>query len=153
MVARNITKQLQILSTPINGDVIQNHKMNKRIIWDITYHHEMIHISILMHPMYHTPLIKSHHHLRKPSTHLCKVVKLHLPIFHLKILHHLTIPQHKASSKIHIIYFTNHKTHLITHKIHFISLNTNSPQYPQAPKIHPNLLLSCYKQNNAYKVP
>ncbi|KAL4344376.1 hypothetical protein AHAS_Ahas11G0172200 [Arachis hypogaea] len=92
MVAGNITKKLQILSTPINGDILQNHKMSKRIICDISHHHKMIQVIILMHSMCHTLVIKSHHHLSKLSTHSCKVVKPHLPVFHLKISHHLTIP-------------------------------------------------------------
>ncbi|KAL4344554.1 hypothetical protein AHAS_Ahas11G0190000 [Arachis hypogaea] len=47
-VAGNITKKSQLLSTPINGDMLQNHKMSKRIIWDIAHHHNMIQIIILM---------------------------------------------------------------------------------------------------------
>ncbi|KAL4287607.1 hypothetical protein AHAS_Ahas19G0203100 [Arachis hypogaea] len=91
-------------------------------------------IKIRKHLMCHTPLIQSHHHLSKPSTHLCKVVQLHPPIFHLKIFHHLTIPQHKASSMIHTI----HSTH---HKIHPTPLNTTSPQHIHVTKITLNLHL------------
>ncbi|KAL4357225.1 hypothetical protein AHAS_Ahas09G0165400 [Arachis hypogaea] len=91
MVAGNITKKIQILSTPIHGDLLQRHKMSKRIIWDIFLHHKMIQV-ILMHLTVHTPLIKSHHHLSKPSIHLCKIVQPHLPFLHLKILHQTNYP-------------------------------------------------------------
>ncbi|KAL4344532.1 hypothetical protein AHAS_Ahas11G0187800 [Arachis hypogaea] len=73
MVAGNITKKSQILSTPINGDMLQNHKMSKIISWDITQHHRMIHISILMHSIFHTPLIKRHHHWSVLSINSCKI--------------------------------------------------------------------------------
>ncbi|KAL4374268.1 hypothetical protein AHAS_Ahas05G0164800 [Arachis hypogaea] len=48
VVAGNITKRSQLLSTPINGDMLQNHKMSKRIMLDTNHHHKMIHIIILM---------------------------------------------------------------------------------------------------------
>ncbi|KAL4287404.1 hypothetical protein AHAS_Ahas19G0182800 [Arachis hypogaea] len=46
-------------------------------------------IKIREHPLCHTPSIKSHHHLSKPLIHLCKIAQHHLPVFHLKIFHHL----------------------------------------------------------------
>ncbi|KAL4287334.1 hypothetical protein AHAS_Ahas19G0175800 [Arachis hypogaea] len=136
MVARNITKKSQILSTPINGDMPQNLKMSKRIIGDIAHHHKLIQVIILMHSMCHTPLIKSHHHLSKPLIHSYKIVQPHLPASHVKIFHHLMIPQQKISSTIH----TNHKIHSTIHKIHSMPLKT-SQQYIHAHKntlnIHP----------------
>ncbi|KAL4371623.1 hypothetical protein AHAS_Ahas06G0184300 [Arachis hypogaea] len=48
MMAGNITKKIQILSTPIHGDLLQNPKMSKRIMRDTNHHHKMIHIIILM---------------------------------------------------------------------------------------------------------
>ncbi|KAL4315721.1 hypothetical protein AHAS_Ahas15G0213400 [Arachis hypogaea] len=48
MMAGNITNKLQILSTPIHGDMSQNHKMSKRIIWDTSHHHKMIQVIILL---------------------------------------------------------------------------------------------------------
>ncbi|KAL4344343.1 hypothetical protein AHAS_Ahas11G0168900 [Arachis hypogaea] len=92
------------------GDLFQKHKMSKRIIWDIFLHHKMMQAAILMvagrsktrkHLRAHIPLIKSHLHLNVPSIHLCKTVQPYLPVFHLKILHHLTMPQHKNHPKTH----------------------------------------------------
>ncbi|KAL4276537.1 hypothetical protein AHAS_Ahas20G0217100 [Arachis hypogaea] len=48
MVARNITKKIQILSTPIHGELLQKHKMRKKIIWNISFHHKMIQVIIPM---------------------------------------------------------------------------------------------------------
>ncbi|KAL4371694.1 hypothetical protein AHAS_Ahas06G0191400 [Arachis hypogaea] len=48
MMVGNITKKIQILSTPIHGDLLQRHKMSKRIIWDIFLHHKMMQVIILM---------------------------------------------------------------------------------------------------------
>ncbi|KAL4344780.1 hypothetical protein AHAS_Ahas11G0212600 [Arachis hypogaea] len=127
MMARNITNKLQILSTPIHGDMSQNHKMSKRIIWDISHHQKKMQVIILMHMTVHIPLIKSHHHLSKPLIHLCKFSQPHLPVLHLKILHHLIITQLKAPSKIHTIHSTNHNTYSTIHKIHSIPLKTTSP--------------------------
>ncbi|KAL4275804.1 hypothetical protein AHAS_Ahas20G0143800 [Arachis hypogaea] len=101
MVAGNITKKIQILSTPINGDMLENHNLIKRITGDIVQNHKMTYVIIPMHLTIHTPLIKSYHHLSKLSIHSWKAVKPHLPVFHLKILHHLTIFRHKISSKTH----------------------------------------------------
>ncbi|KAL4276256.1 hypothetical protein AHAS_Ahas20G0189000 [Arachis hypogaea] len=91
-------------------------------------------IKIRKHPMCHTPLIKSHHHLSRPLIHLCKIIHPHFPFFHLKILHHLIMPQHKVSSKIHTMHSTNHK-------IHPTPLNTTSPQHIHVTKITLNLHL------------
>ncbi|KAL4306697.1 hypothetical protein AHAS_Ahas16G0204200 [Arachis hypogaea] len=100
------------------------------------------------HLTFHTPLIKSHHHLSIPSMHLCKIVQPHLPVPHLKILNHLTMPQHKVSSKINITHFSNHRIHFTTqkiyfniHKIHSIPLKTTSPQHIHVHKITLNLHL------------
>ncbi|KAL4287645.1 hypothetical protein AHAS_Ahas19G0206900 [Arachis hypogaea] len=48
MVVGNITKKLQILGTPIHRAMLQNHKMRKKIIWDIFFHHKMIQVIIPM---------------------------------------------------------------------------------------------------------
>ncbi|KAL4329817.1 hypothetical protein AHAS_Ahas13G0338000 [Arachis hypogaea] len=64
--------------------------------------------------MLHIPIIKSHHHLSVPPTHSCKIVQSHLLIFHIKTPYHLSMPQHKISSKIHTIHSTHHKIHSIT---------------------------------------
>ncbi|KAL4276169.1 hypothetical protein AHAS_Ahas20G0180300 [Arachis hypogaea] len=47
MVAGNITKRIHILSTPIHGDLLQRHKMSKKIIWDIFLYHKMMQPSSL----------------------------------------------------------------------------------------------------------
>ncbi|KAL4357011.1 hypothetical protein AHAS_Ahas09G0144000 [Arachis hypogaea] len=38
------------MSNPTSGDMLQNHKMIKTPSWDITQHHKMIHVIILMVP-------------------------------------------------------------------------------------------------------
>ncbi|KAL4371615.1 hypothetical protein AHAS_Ahas06G0183500 [Arachis hypogaea] len=48
MVVGNITKKSQILSTPIHGEMLQKHKMRKKIIWDISLHHKMMRVIILI---------------------------------------------------------------------------------------------------------
>ncbi|KAL4365590.1 hypothetical protein AHAS_Ahas07G0121300 [Arachis hypogaea] len=48
MVAGNITKNQQMLSTPIHGEMLQNHKMSKKIRWDISLHHKIMQVMILM---------------------------------------------------------------------------------------------------------
>ncbi|KAL4394620.1 hypothetical protein AHAS_Ahas02G0170200 [Arachis hypogaea] len=48
MMVGNITKKIQVLSTPIHGDLLQKHKMSKKIIWDTNHHHKIIHVIILM---------------------------------------------------------------------------------------------------------
>ncbi|KAL4287427.1 hypothetical protein AHAS_Ahas19G0185100 [Arachis hypogaea] len=107
------------------------------------------------HSTVHTPLIKSHHHLSKPLIHSCKIVQPHHTLFHLKILYHLTMPQHKIFSIIHASHLTNHKIHFTTqethfnihkirstiHKIHSIPLKKTSPQHILVHKIFLNLHL------------
>ncbi|KAL4315836.1 hypothetical protein AHAS_Ahas15G0224900 [Arachis hypogaea] len=68
MVAGNITKKIQILSTPIHGDLLQRHKMSKKTIWDISFHHKMMQVMILMVAgkgilMLHMIFIQRYHHL------------------------------------------------------------------------------------------
>ncbi|KAL4321673.1 hypothetical protein AHAS_Ahas14G0134000 [Arachis hypogaea] len=48
MMDRNITKKLHILSTPIHGDMLQNHKLIKQITRDIIQSHKMIYVIFLM---------------------------------------------------------------------------------------------------------
>ena len=48
MMDGNITKKLQILGSPIHGAMLQNHKMRKKIILDISLHHKMIQVIISM---------------------------------------------------------------------------------------------------------
>ncbi|KAL4344541.1 hypothetical protein AHAS_Ahas11G0188700 [Arachis hypogaea] len=48
MMAGNITKRIHIMSTPIHGELLQKHKMRKKIIWDISLHHKMMQVMILM---------------------------------------------------------------------------------------------------------
>ncbi|KAL4315407.1 hypothetical protein AHAS_Ahas15G0182000 [Arachis hypogaea] len=68
MVAGNITKKIQILSTPIHRDLLQRHKMSKKTIWDIFLHHKMMKVMILMVAgkgilMLHMIFIQRYHHL------------------------------------------------------------------------------------------
>ncbi|KAL4329325.1 hypothetical protein AHAS_Ahas13G0288800 [Arachis hypogaea] len=60
-------------------------------------------IKIKDHSIVHTPLIKSHHHFRKPLIHSYKIVHLHLPI--------------------HTTHFTNHKMYSTIQKIHSIHIH------------------------------
>jgi len=68
-----------------------------------------------------------HHHLSRPLIHLWKIVHPHFPASPLKVLHHLIMPQHKVSSKIHTSHPTDHKIYPTTHKTHSTPLNTTSP--------------------------
>ncbi|KAL4344380.1 hypothetical protein AHAS_Ahas11G0172600 [Arachis hypogaea] len=78
MVARNITKKIQILSTPIHGDLLQRHKMSKRIIWDISLHQQMMQVMIIM---------------------VAGKEILMLYMIFIQIYHHLTMLQQKAPFK------------------------------------------------------
>ncbi|KAL4365340.1 hypothetical protein AHAS_Ahas07G0096300 [Arachis hypogaea] len=80
MVAGNITKKIQILSTPIHGELLQKHKMRETIIWDISLHHKMMLFMILM-------------------VAGKEILMLHM-IF-IQRYHHLTMLQQKASTKIY----------------------------------------------------
>ncbi|KAL4304709.1 hypothetical protein AHAS_Ahas16G0005400 [Arachis hypogaea] len=80
MVVGNITKKLQILGTPIHGAMLQNHKMRKKIIWDISLHHKMMQVMILM---------------------VAGKGILVLHMIFIQRYHHLTILQQKAPFKTH----------------------------------------------------
>ncbi|KAL4394568.1 hypothetical protein AHAS_Ahas02G0165000 [Arachis hypogaea] len=67
MMAGNITKRIHILNTPTHGDLLHKHKMSKRTIWDISFHHKMMQVIILMVAgkgilMLHMIFIQRYHH-------------------------------------------------------------------------------------------